>query len=199
MKKISFLAVVIILALIACNDKKPGEKTTITSNDGKEKVTIDPKNIQSMAVEMEKKKEELSKLTPLTNDELKALLPESISGTARTDLNVSNAMGAGLAHAQYEMNDSTDIRIDIYDCAGTAGAGIYSMQYLAMWDMQQETETEYTKTIDFNGGEGFEHCHKINGRCTLTYFAGGRFLVSIEGRHTGIDALKKAAGELDLK
>src|SRR5258705_2452630 len=87
MKKISFMAVAITFLLIACHDKKASETTTITHNDGKEKVTIDPNNIQSMAVEMEKKKEELIKLTPLTNDELKALLPETLSGTTRTDLN----------------------------------------------------------------------------------------------------------------
>jgi hypothetical protein len=184
--------------LVACNDKKP-KTTTITSEDGKEKVIIDHNNIQNMAVEMKKKKEELAKLTPLTNDELKALLPETLSGTPRTDLKISNAMGAGLAHAKYKMNDSMELRLDIYDCAGTAGASIYSMQYLTMWGMQEETETSYTKTIDFNGGKAFEHCKKLSNNCTLTYFAGGRFLVVIDGRHMGIDPLKQAAGELGLK
>jgi hypothetical protein len=190
------LASTILLA--ACNNK-PKETTVITSPDGKETVTVDAQKMQNAAQDMEKQKTELEKLTPLNLDQLKALIPESLMGAKRTNFTVNSSMGAGLARGEYELNDSTRLSLNIYDCAGSAGAGIYSMQYLGMYNLQQESDDEYTKTVDFNGGKAFEHCEKASNNCTLTYFSGGRFMVTLEGDHVGAAALKQAAGGLNIK
>jgi hypothetical protein len=192
-----FLALSLLLA--ACNNNKPKETTVITSPDGSEKITVDARQMQHAAEDMEKQKAELEKLAPLTPDQLKALIPETLLGAKRTNYTVNSSMGAGLARGEYELNDSTQLSLNIYDCAGTAGAGIYSMQYLGMLNLQQESEDEYTKTIDFNGGKGFEHCEKATNNCTLSYFSGGRFLVTLEADHIGADALKQAASGLNIK
>jgi hypothetical protein len=73
------------------------------------------------------------------------------------------------------------------------------MQYLGMMNIQSKNDDEYTKSMDFMGGRAFEHCQKSSNDCTLTYFAGNRLLVSLEGTHVGIDALKQAAQDLNLK
>ncbi|MBK9568488.1 MAG: hypothetical protein IPP43_08120 [Chitinophagaceae bacterium] len=199
MKRFPSFLVVFILLIGACNNNKSKDSVTVTSKDGDETVTIDPKQMQNAAEDMVKMKDELGKLTPLNTDQLKALLPEQLMGAARSDMNVASAMGASTAEAKYEINDSTDIRLNIIDCAGPGGAGIYSMQYLGMFNFQEENEDEYTKTIDFNGGKGFENCKKTRSECTLTYFSGGRFLVSLEGNNVGIDALKSAAKGMNIK
>lgn len=199
MKRFSSLLFAATLLVAACNNNKKSNEATITTDDGKEKVTIDVKQMQEAADDMEKKKEELSKLTPLTTDQLKAMLPETLLGGKRTEFNVSNTMGTGVATSDYEINDSVNVTLMIYDCAGSGGAGIYSMQYLGLMNFQQETEEEYTKSVDYNGGKAFEHCEKATNNCTFTYFAGGRFLVTLQGDHTGIDALKQAAGGLNIK
>lgn len=199
MKRFSSLLFAATLLVAACNNNKKSNEATITTDDGKEKVTIDVKQMQEAADDMEKKKEELSKLSPLTTDQLKAMLPETLLGGKRTEFNVSNTMGTGVATSDYEINDSVNVTLMIYDCAGSGGAGIYSMQYLGLMNFQQETEEEYTKSVDYNGGKAFEHCEKATNNCTFTYFAGGRFLVTLQGDHTGIDALKQAAGGLNIK
>ena len=199
MKRIISVLLACTILMAACNNKKPKETTIFTSPDGKEKLTIDPRQMQDAAQEMEKQKTELEKLTPLTLDQLKALIPENLMGAKRTNYTASATMGAGLARGEYELNDSTRISLNIYDCAGSAGAGIYSMQYLGMFNMQQESDEEYTKTIDFNGGKAFEHCNKVSNDCTLSYFSGGRFMVTLEGDHVGAATLKQAAGELNIK
>jgi hypothetical protein len=199
MKKIISSALVLSLLLLACNNNKSKEGVTVTSKDGKETVTVDPSGMQEAAQDMAKMKEELGKLTPLSQDELKALVPEQLMGTARTDIDVNAAAGANMANASYKMNDSTDIRLTIIDCAGPGGAGIYSLQYLGMYNMQEDNEDEYTKTIDFNGGKAFESCKKTRPECTLTYFSGGRFLVVLEGDHVGIGGLKNAAKSVNIK
>lgn len=198
MKRLCLFLFAAVTILAACNNK-PKDSITITSEDGKEQVTVDANQMQNAAEEMEKQKSALEKLTPLSLDQLKALLPETMMGVPRKSYETTNAMGAGLATAKYEINDSMDVKLNIYDCAGSGGAGIYSLQYLGMMNIQQDSDEEYTKSVDFNGGKAYEHCNKINNDCTLTYFAGGRFLVTLEGDHVGADALKQAAKGLDIK
>ncbi len=188
MKQIVFVLLTATIYLTACNNNKSAEKKEITVNQ-----------VQTAAQDMEKQKAELEKLTPLNADQLKALVPETLMGANRTNVEVNFSMGAGLATGEYELNDSTQITLNIYDCAGSAGAGIYSMQYLGMINLEEENEEEYTRTIDFNGGKAFEHCEKASNDCTLSYFSGGRFLVTLEGDHVGADALKQVARGLDIK
>lgn len=199
MKYTLSLLLVAAIVISSCNNNKSKDSVTITSENGKEQVTIDPTQMQDAAVDMQKQKEELGKLTPLSADELKALVPEQLMGVNHSDLDVSSAMGASVVTAKYKITDSTDVKLSVVDCAGPGGAGIYSMQYLGMYNFQEDNEKEYTKTIDFNGGKAFENCKKTRNDCTLTYFSGGRFLISLEGDNVGIDALKDAAKGLNIK
>ena len=148
---------------------------------------------------MEKIKEELANLTPVTADQLKAMVPAQLMSTPHSDLDVSTSTGASIASADYKINDSTKIKLNIIDCAGPGGAGIYSLQYLGMMNVQEDTDEEYTKTIDFSAAKAFEHCDKTSNECSFTYFARNRFLVSLEGDGVKIDALKQAAKGLDIK
>ena len=198
MKKITFLLLSSAILFAACGNNKAKE-TTIVSEDGKEKVTIDYSQAQKASEQMQKMSEELQKMPMLSMDQLKALIPEELMGVKRKSFNATSAMGTGLATAEYEINDSSNVKLNIYDCAGPAGAGIYSMQYLGMMNIQSESDDEYTKSIDFMGGRAYEHCEKSSNDCTLTWFASNRLLVSLEGRHTGIDAIKQAAQSLNLK
>jgi len=200
MRFLSSFVVAATLLLAACNNnKKPTSDITITSEDGKEKVSIDVNQAQNTLQDLQKISSELQKMPALSLDQLKAMIPEELMGVNRKNFNVTSAMGAGFATAEYEINDSSNIKFNIYDCAGPAGAGIYSMQYMSMMNIQSESDDEYTKSIDFMGGRAFEHCEKSSNDCTLTWFANGRLLASLEGRHTGIDALKQTAQSLNLK
>lgn len=198
MKRFFGLILTASILLAACKST-PKNAVTINSEDGKEKVTVDLNQAQSAANEMQKKTEELKALTPLTLDQLKALVPETLAGGKRKSYSANSAMGTSMAEASYEVNDSTDIEFTIYDCAGEAGSGFYSLQYLGMFNMQSENETEYTKTIDFNGGKAIESCQKDGSRCELTYVSGGRYLIMLKGHHLGAEALKTIGGHLDIK
>jgi len=198
MKNLFFLLISALWLLTACNNnKKPG--ITVTSEDGKSTTTIQPNDIAKVSEDFQKKTEELQKLSPYTIDQMKGLLPDELAGAKRSKFSANSAMGAAYAEGEYSINDSTEVELKIFDCAGQAGAGIYSMQYLGMMNFQSESDDEYTKTIEFNGGKAVEHLDKRNNRSTLTDRAGGRLLVTLEGKNTGIDLLKQAAGSLNLK
>ena len=198
MKHLLLLFFAAVSLLTACNNnKKPG--ITVTSEDGKTTTTIQPNDLAQAADVYQKKAEELQKLSPYTLDQMKAMLPEELAGAKRSKFSANSAMGAAYAEGQYPINDSTEVELKIFDCAGQAGAGIYSMQYLTMMNFQSESDDEYTKSIDFKGGKAVEHLDKRNNRSTLTYLAGDRLLVTLEGKNTGVDMLKQVAGSLNIK
>ena len=192
---LSFMVVASVLS--ACNNNK--KTVEATSDDGKTTVSADVNQLQQVSEEMRKQSEELKNLPPLSLDELKALLPEQIMGAKRANFQATSATGTGLATAEYTINDSTELQVSIWDCGGPAGAGIYSTQYLAMFNFQSESDNEYTKTIDFKGQKAIEHCETNSNRCTLTYFTGKRFMVTLEGRNMHPEGLKQAANELNVK
>ncbi len=198
MKHLFLLFIASVCVLTACNNnKKPG--ITVTSEDGKTTTTIQPNDLAKVSEDFQKKTEELQKLSPYTLDQMKAMLPDELAGAKRSKFSANSAMGAAYAEGEYPINDSTNLELKIFDCAGQAGAGIYSMQFLGMMNFESENDDEYTKTIEFNGAKAVEHLNKSNNRSTLTYLAGDRLLVTLEGRNTGIDFLKQAAGSLSLK
>ena len=199
MKHLFLLLSATVCMLIACNNnKKPGE-VTVTSEDGKTTATIQPGDLAQTSEALQKKAEDLQKLSPYTLDQMKALLPEDLAGAKRSKFSANSAMGAAYAEGDYPINDSTGLELKIFDCAGQAGAGIYSMQYLAMMNFQSESDNEYTKSIDFKGSKAVEHLDRRSNRATLTFVAADRLLVTLEGRNTGVDLLKQAAGSLNLK
>lgn len=197
MKSLNILTVAALCVLVACNnEKKPG--ITITDEDGK-KVSISSDGLAVAAEDLQKKSEALQKLSPYTLDQMKALLPEELAGVKRSEFNANSAMGTAYAEAKYIVNDSTDFELKIFDCAGQAGAGLYSLQYMGMINYQSESDHEYTKTIDFKGVKAIEHLDKEDNDATLTWLSGDRLLVTLEGNNTGLDMLKQIASSLELK
>ncbi|RYG26875.1 MAG: hypothetical protein EOO01_41820 [Chitinophagaceae bacterium] len=198
MKKFFFVSVLASALLLGCNNNKPGA-ITVKSEDGKTTTTVNAGDMATVAEDYQKKAEELQKLAPYTLDQLKAMLPEEIGGAKRAKYSANSAMGAAYAEGEYPMNDSTQVNVKIFDCAGQAGAGIYSMQYLGMMNFQSESDEEYTKTVDFNGSRAVEHLDKNDNEASFMYLAGDRLLVTVEGRNTDVDMLRKIASNLNLK
>lgn len=192
----------LILSFIyfACNNDKPKTSEIIITDDkGKEKAVIVSTGGQNALQDMMQRKEELTKLTPLTAEELTALVPAELMGAVRTNLDIDVAMGATMARADYKVNDSAKLKLEIVDCAGPGGAGMYGAQYLNMFEVNSDDEEEYVKTIEFNGGKAFENCKKKRDRCTLLWFSGNRFLVSLKGDNIGMEAIKAQAADLKIK
>ena len=185
------------IAFMACNSK-PSE-TTITSEDGKTKVSVDATKVESTAEDMQKKMEELKKLPPLTMDQLKAMLPQELQGMKRSEFSANSMMGFAVGTATYKKDDTTNIKLTIYDCAGEAGSAFYSMTYFTRMNMESESDGQYTKTIDFQGQKAIETFQQSDNQYTLTYVAEDRTLVSVQGENTGLDAVKDAAKSLNLK
>jgi hypothetical protein len=194
MKQI-FVAIATIFLFIGC-ENGGGEKTTV-NKDSLDKIAAEEEKVKKAEEGMEKAKADLDKLTPLGEDDLKKLLPQTLGGGPIENASVENNSGVNIATADYKVSDSNSVTLSIIDCAGSAGVGIYTRQFLGMATALSETDEEYTKEITIAGNKGYEHCTKEDNDCVMNWFAAGRYLVSLEGYDAAV--LKKLAGELKLK
>ena len=197
----SFLPVIIIFMLSCSNNRDKG-KISIKDGKGNTTATFDVKSIEELAKVAEKsedKAEELKKLTPLSTDQLKAMMPEELMGIKKTSSSADSYSGAASSTATYKSDDGKELKLIIYDCAGEAGAGIYAIRYMTMWNIQHEDDLGYQKTVDFNGQKAVENYVKSNDEYSLAFLSNDRFLVTVAGVKTGLDLVKQAANSLTLK
>ena len=202
MRLLRSLLPVTIICMLSCSNNREKGKISIKDEKGKTTATFDVKSIEEIAKAAENsedKVEELKKLTPLTSDQLKTMMPEELMGIKRTSVGASSISGASSGTALYKSEDGKELKLIIYDCAGEAGAGIYSLRYLTLWSIQYEDENGYQKTVDFNGQKAIENYVKAREEYSIAFLSNDRFLVTVEGDKTGLDMVKQAANSLNLK
>ena len=196
MKKPSLLLLTTILILTACNNNKSKDGK---AGSGKDKTTVDTIDIKTSDPEHENEKqlEALQNLSPIPVDQLKALIPGQILGAQRSDVDITSSLGANMASVKYKISDSAELNLDLYDCGGPGGSGVYNMQWLGM--LQSREDETNTKIIDLKGGKAILETSTENTETHLTYFSGGRYLVILEGINMNADALKTVASQLNIK
>ena len=199
MKRVFISLMAACIVITACKGRN--DKITIKDEEGN-KATIDVSSINEAAKKMEENADEaekLKKLTPLSIDQVKALIPNELLGMQRSSFSANSSMGVSVGKGTYKGDGEKELNIEIIDCAGEVGAGWYTMRYFSLWNFQQEDDNGYQKTIDFNGGKAIEKYTKSNDRYEMTYFGNDRFIVQIDGEKIGLDGIKQVASNLNLK
>ena len=176
-----------------------GKGTTFTSDDGKTTVSVDVSKAEDAANEMNAKIEELKKLPPLTVEQIKTMLPDVLLGMKRSNFNATTAMGFATGDATYTKDDTTNIHLTVWDCAGEAGSSFYALNYWTKMSMESQNDDGYTKTVDFMGGKAVEDYKKYNEAYTLTFTSNDRLMVTIAGMNVPLSTLQDAAKSLNLK
>ncbi|MGZ3898608.1 MAG: hypothetical protein ACXVM0_16750 [Flavisolibacter sp.] len=189
MKKMLLIFLAASASLMACNSHQTVKKQE-SANEARVKsaaITVDPVTL---------KKDSLKKRPAAGLDELSAWLPEELNGIKRSNLTMSSNMGYAVAHADYDRNSKTNMRVTVYDCAGVAGADLYQTLYLNKMKEVQETAEAYTRVIDFSGGKAIEHFEKPNRITTLTYMANDHTLAVVSARNFDPETVKEVARKL---
>ena len=136
----------------------------------------------------------------LAPDQLRGLVPESLGGLARSEISVERNAALGIqmsqAEATYSDGSGKSLDLEITDLGGTMG-----LMALAAWaNIEQDRQT----------GTGFERTYRANNRILhevwdqssmhgeFSVITSNRFMVKIEGDAPNMDALKAAAGGIDL-
>jgi hypothetical protein len=155
--------------------------------------TIDLDKVQQATKQMEAAAN--GKSPPVAPDRMKALLPETIGGYART---ATESVGAGAmgstAQGTYTAGDkSFTLRIaDMSALGALAGLGA------AMGvEQSKEDANSYERTTSVNGQMQTESWNKTTNSGKYGITINNRFMVEAEGSAGSIDELKQAVGSID--
>lgn len=186
------------LMLVSCKkEEKSGGITDAISN---------VKNLNTLnnsLGDMEKNTEKLKSLTPLNNDDLKALLPEQLLGLKRSELSVGDnaMMKISNATSRYKNEEGTkNITLEITDGAGETGSAIVSLLMLSLnMNQEKQTETGFEKSTEINGIRALVSENKYNETIDskIQMIAKERYLINLQGDGMSYEELKKAVEEIN--
>lgn len=159
--------------------------------------------VADAAQDWEKNQEKLAAQTPMTNDEMKALLPESLAGMKRTRFTVGDASMVGLVTGQASYSDDQGKNVDltIMDGAGEAGSGMIAMYVMSLsMDMEEETESGFSKNTTVNGYRATVKEERGEDwiRSEINALVSERYLVTLNGSGLSYNDLEGVFGNLDF-
>jgi len=198
-----FLILIFITLFFSCakdksKDKEPGLLDAIEGIS----------DLNKMAKEVENLEEENSKLlkaTPISNEKLKALLPEELIGFTRKTFTIGNQFmpDVAMAEAEYENENGNIISLSIMDGAGETGSAMITLARLGFArDFEEQSERGYKKSTKINGYKAIEEVEEddysddLNSKIDL--LISKRFIVSLEGQSIPVEQLKKAVDQIKL-
>lgn len=193
------------LTLVACSKE---EKKQDENSGGLSDIVSTAKNysnINNSMQDVSKNIEALKKMTPLSNDELKALLPELLLGLKRTELSVGEnaVMKISSAEAKYKNEENSKrITVEIMDGAGETGSAMVSILMLGLnVEKEKITENGFEKSEVINGMKALVSENK-NGDSVdskIQMVAKNRYIITLNGDGVSYEELKKALEEINLK
>src|SRR5699024_90696 len=111
----------------------------------------------------EKNYKELTSLTPLTNDQLKAWMPEKLMAMKRTAYSIGGGyLSSASLNATYSQKDqSKEVKIQVMDGADSIAASVISLFRISLArDFEQETQSHVKKSVEKDGVKAIEKYQK---------------------------------------
>jgi hypothetical protein len=186
------LVIMMSLTFVACKGKKTDDKKEVTEATVKAMSTtpVDEKT---------QKTEELKKAQQLTLEQMRVLMPAELDSAKERNYLASTQFGYGLASVEYPKTKGRLIKVTLYDCAGELGAVNYFENYWNYLNVTKQTDQEFTKTIDFEGGKAIENYKKDLNLSTITFVIRGRLVIIMEGKNLKPEELEPVAKKLHQK
>lgn len=187
-----------IFMLISCkSDKKSDSEKTVNNLP----------NTIKVATEMDEVKEEaadLSKISPMSNEDLKSWLPDEIDGLKRSKYSTGNAMMADISsiEATFQNEDkSKELKLYIIDRAGEMGAAsTMGLTMVFSLDFNEETINSYKRTVTKNGINAVEEYFIPQNRTELQMLQNNdRFYVNLNAKGYNPEESWKIINQLSFK
>ena len=152
---------------------------------------------------IEKRGEELKKTAPVSNDEFKTAVPETLLGMSRKELSLgeTSMMEMNSATARYHSENGNEITLIINDGAGEMGSSLYTLTKLGLAaDVKKQNEYGWQKTMDIAGNKSVVEEEKNADFITskITFIAKDRYLISLNSQGLTVEELKKAVSEINF-
>ncbi|MEA1787519.1 hypothetical protein U1E44_15565 [Arenibacter sp. GZD96] len=197
MKKLITIAVT-LLCVLSCKDNPVVKK----AKEVKQAATNSNKLINE-AAKMQDDIKDLTETTPLTNDELKAWLPNDVHGMKRTAFKTGamGMMNIASVEASYATEDKEKtVKIEVIDGAGEMGAyATASLRLIFSQDFEEESEDKLRKTVTKNGTKAIEEYNKRRNKSVIQLFQDKRFYIKATGEGMEIDELWKLVDDMNIK
>ena len=184
-----------LLVMASCSKEKESEKESTSIGD----VFNGVKTMNTLSNSMEdiqKNTERLQKLTPISNDELKAVLPETLLGLPRVSFSVgdNSMMKISSADAEYKDENNKNIKLKVLDGAGETGSAMISILMMGLTSNSEKTTQDgFEKMGDFNGTKAqIKETKRESGvDSEINYILKDRYMITIEGDGYTTEELKK--------
>ncbi len=187
-----------LLFLISCMDNPVTKKM----KEVKEGVN----NTQSVLKEansMQDDIKELSETKPLTNEELKAWLPDDVNGMKRTSFKTGamGMMNIASLEATYSTEDKEkSVKIEVIDGAGEMGAfATASLRMVFSQEFEEETENTIRKSSTRGGTKVIEEYNKNSNRSEIQFMKDRRFYIKATGTNMTVKELWDLVDEFDVE
>lgn len=190
MKRFLLVAMASLFFAACDGDKKPAQ------TEAKD-ATV--KSMTAPVDEKEKKTEELKKAPQLTIEQMRVLLPHELDSATEKNYLASTQFGYGIASAEYPKSKSRVIKVTLYDCAGEMGSVNYFENYWNKLNVNSQTENDFIRTVDFEGGKAVETYKKDLNLSTFTFVIRDRLVIVMEGKNITSEQLEEAAKKLHKK
>lgn len=192
-----------VLMLVACSKE---EKVKEEKSGGLSEMITTAKNYNKVSSSMQdvtKNIENLKNIPPLTNDELKAVLPEQLLGLKRRELTVGDnaMMNLSTAEAKYADDNNKRIKVEIIDGAGETGSAMVSIMMMGLnVNKEKTTETGFEKSTEINGVKSIisedKNGDRINSK--IQTVLKNRYLLTLSADGFSYDELQKVLAELNI-
>lgn len=196
MKKYLLVALVTVLVFGSCEN--PVSKKI---KETKQNVSNATKAVKEMT-DLQEDLQELQQIEPLTNDEMKAWLPDEINGMKRIAYKAGQMSYMKIANieATYANEDKTKkFKIEVIDGAGQIGAAATAgMRMMFSQDFEEEDEYKSRRTTKKNGVKAIEEYRKNNNNSTIEFMHDDRFYMKATGTGMDLDETWDAIEELDV-
>ena len=200
MKKLIIAAAALMLVTCSKEEKVIEEKT-----GGFSDLVSTAKTYGKMGSSMQdvtKNIENLKNIPPLTNDELKAVLPEILLGLKRKELSVGDnaMMNLSTAEAKYADDENRRVKVEIVDGAGETGSAMVSIMMMGLnVNKEKTTEFGFEKSTEINGAKSiiseYKNGEDINSE--IQTVLKNRYLVTLKADGFTYEELKSALSTLN--
>ena len=171
--------VIVIIALVSCIACKKETRDQIKK--AKQEVSNATKII-SNAKEIQEESAKLKEVTPLTNEELKAWLPEKVADLARTGFKVGKTgyINVSSIEGTFKAEDGRELKVEIMDGAGEVGSALMAgMGAASTMEVEEEDERKHLQTITKNGVKARQTYYKKRDDTELQFIYADRFMVIV--------------------
>lgn len=200
MKKLMIAAAALMLVTCSKEEKVKEEKT-----GGLSDLVSTAKTYGKMGSSMQdvtKNIKNLKSIPPLTNDELKAVLPEILLGLKRKELSVGDnaMMNLSTAEAKYADDENRRVKVEIVDGAGETGSAMVSIMMMGLnVNKEKTTEFGFEKSTEINGAKSivseYKNGEDINSE--IQTVLKNRYLVTLKADGFTYEELKSALSTLN--